>query len=344
MRRKRTGHGGAALPAALIALAVSSALAAGLANLSRTELMIARDRQRMAVALAAADACLATVTASLPAGWDLDTVLAGPDGVSATADDGVLAAPAGCRAMARPAPGPAAPPRVQVSIDATAGAGHRIVDAVLGRATDPIPSLLWLASADRIGAVSGTLALDGSDPADPARPGWAALGAPGRPETLDAWLGAQAGGVVTSGGTVPPITAPVPPLVALAGRIRSAGAGGPETLAAAPPAAPALALVAGDLIVGAPQWGAGLLYVDGVVDVRSSFAFAGVLVATGGIRVASGATLDVAGAVWLGAAAGDTLSVAGTMAVRRDQASIAQADGLLTLPRAAALVGVRDPG
>src|SRR5439155_13441779 len=71
-RRARAGsERGAALAAALVALAVSAALVAGLADVVRTEIILARERRAMGEALAAADACIAQSLTALPLGWDL---------------------------------------------------------------------------------------------------------------------------------------------------------------------------------------------------------------------------------------------------------------------------------
>ena len=83
---------GVALPAALIVVAVAGAVSAAVATLARTELVLARNREAATRALAAADACLASITVGLPAGWDFDGPMAGDDGLPGTADDGLRAA------------------------------------------------------------------------------------------------------------------------------------------------------------------------------------------------------------------------------------------------------------
>jgi hypothetical protein len=57
------------------------------------------------------------------------------------------------------------------------------------------------------------------------------------------------------------------------------------------------------------------------------------------VRVASGATLRIAGALWLGAPA---LDVAGQLVVRHDRAALDAADALFRLPRRARIVGLVD--
>jgi hypothetical protein len=189
--------------------------------------------------------------------------------------------------------------------------------------------------------MDGALELDGNDAARPAAPALAPLGAPGDPVVLDAWLVARAGRVVVSPSGAVPLRVPAPPLGELATRLRAAGAASGGTLvpAGAPPLA--LTLVSGDLVTGSSARGRGLLFVDGRLDIGGSFEFSGVVVATGGIRVASGARLDVAGAVWLGG--GATLVVDGEAHVAARGDDLDATDGLLRLPRRALLASLRDP-
>src|SRR5437870_7927874 len=130
--RRSQRRGGSSLPAALAALAVSVSFTAALADLARTEVILARYRRAATAALAAADGCLAGLVAATPPGWDFDTVLAGPDGVAATADDGTLVAPAGCTAAARRPPGAATPARLLVTVAAAAAGGRLRLEAIVG--------------------------------------------------------------------------------------------------------------------------------------------------------------------------------------------------------------------
>jgi hypothetical protein len=342
MTRPRRTTRGAALPAALMLVAVAGAVSAAVATLARTEVVLARNREAAAHALAAADGCLAAVAADLPTGWEFDGPMAGPDGVAGTADDGVRPAPAGCDARLSPAPGPALPARALLAVDATASSGHRTVEAVVARAAAPgVPALLWLAEVASLRDLDGTLALDGVDVARPGAPPLAPLAAPGDPAALDAWLAAQAGRVTASAGGALSFGVPPPPLAELAARLRGAGAapGGTLVPAGAPPLA--LTLVSGDLVTAASARGRGLLFVDGRLDIGGSFEFNGVVVATGGIRVASGARLDIAGAIWLGGGAALVVDGAARVAARADE--LEAADGLLRLPRRALLASLRDP-
>jgi hypothetical protein len=334
-------RGSTALPAALAALAVSAALGAAIAELTRIEVVIARHRRAATAALVATDACAAELIASFPPAWDFRDVLAGADGAPGTADDGVLAAPPGCIANAALPPGPAAPPRAVVRLEARAGGGRRLVEALVGRDAVPaVPALLWLGAPPPPGAIAGSVTLDGGDAEDPASPDWSGLAAPDDPAQLDLWLASEAAGLVLSGRTAPALAAAPPPFDALRDRIRAAGAAGAEALVPGATPAPALALVDGDLSVLAALQGAGLLLVRGVLDIQGSLDFTGIVIATGGLRVGRGGSFGVNGALW----SGPTLAVDGTVALRHSGAAVAAADGLLPLPRRAILLGQRDVG
>ena len=339
MRHGRERRGGA-LVAALATLAFSAALGAALADLVRTELRLASERRLTARLLGALDGCGADVVAEIPAGWDLAALLAGADATPGTADDGVLPAPAGCTAVARPAPGGAAPDRVLVRVDARIGAARRHLDALVRRTADAgVGALLWLSAPPEAGAITGVALLDGADATVPL----ASLAAPADPETLDAWLAAESLALEISPDTAAPVSASAPPLAELGARVLAAAHAGSEALVSSGAPAVGLAHVAGDLAVDDVRLGAGLLFVDGWLEVRGSLAFEGVVVVTGGLRVAPGATLAVDGGLWLGVGS-PTLTVEGVLVLRRDPAAIAAADAVLPLPRRAVVTGARDVG
>jgi hypothetical protein len=333
-------RGSTALPAALAALAVSAVLGAAIAELTRIEVQIARHRREASVALAAADTCVAETIASLPVAWDFADVFAGADRTAGTADDGVVPAPPGCVTTASPPPGPAAPPRVLVGVEARAGGGRRLVEALVGRDPAPaVPALLWFTALPPAGSVAGAVVLEGADPADPSSAEWAGLAAPEDPATLDRWLADEGAAVTASGGTVPPIAALPPPLDALRDRLQAAGPAA-ESLVSVGSPPPVLGLVEGDLTVSATLQGAGVLFVEGRLDIQGSLDFTGIVIATGGLRVGPGGSFAVHGAVW----SGPLLDVDGTLSVTHDGAAVAAADGLLPLPRRAVLLGQRDIG
>jgi hypothetical protein len=334
-------RGSTALPAALAALAVSAALAAAVAELTRVEVLVARHRRTATGALVATDACVADLLASLPAGWDFGDVVAGADRTPGTADDGVVPAPPGCAALAGAAPGPAVPARAVLRVEARAGDGRRLVEALVGRDPTPaVPALLWLDGLPPPGAVAGSIQLDGADAADPSGADVAGLAAPRDPAALDGWLAGDGAGVVASGRTGSPIAAPPPPFDALRARMRAVGPAGAEALVAGPAPPPTVALVDGDLPVAAALQGAGLLLVDGRLDIQGSLDFTGIVITTRGLHVAAGGTLTVRGAVW----SASSLAVDGRVSIAHAGAAVAAADGLFALPRRAVLLGQRDLG
>ncbi len=326
--------------AALATLAFSAALAAALADLTRTELRLTSQRRQAARLLAALDACLADVVADLPAGWEFTPLLDGPDATPGTADDGVLPAPLGCMARARPAPGGVAPARAVLRMEARIGVGRRTLDAVVRRTAEAgAGALIWLSEPPEAGAITGVVALDGAHPSAPL----ASLAAPTDAETLDAWVAGEGSALEIAPTTAPPVSAPVPPLADLGARVLAAPHGGREGLVSGGEAGATLMHVAGDLIVDDARRGAGLLFVDGALEVRGLLEFAGVVVATGGVRVAAGASLAVDGGLWLGAGS-PTLRIEGGLALRRGADAVATADALLRLPRRAAVASARDVG
>jgi hypothetical protein len=335
-------RGTIAVAAALAALAVAAALGAALAELSRVELRLAHERLVAAWALDAADACAAQALASLAPGWDFRPTIVGPDGRSGTTDDGRVDAPPGCTAVARAAPGALDPPRLLIAIDARAPHGHRALDLLVGRSPTPgLPGPLWLAALPGPGAITGSLELSGDDVATPV----AGFGAPDEPAALDAWVAGEAPGLSLGPGVSPPVTSQPPPLRALGDRVLAGGPAGAEVLVESGAPLRALARVAGDLVVARALAGAGVLFIDGALDIRTSFDFTGLVVASGGVRVEGGASLTVRGALWIGAPPLEpALLVRGRAVLLHDRAALADADRVLELPGRAESLGVRDLG
>jgi len=333
-------RGAAVLPAALAAIAVSAALTAAVVEMTRVELVLARHRHAATDALLAADACVAELVADVAPAWDLDALLAGPDGQRGTGDDGDIAPRPGCTGRTDVPPGPAAPARVRARLTALGGRGKRTVEAIVRLSPVPgVGALVWLGRSPVDASIAGAIALDGADVADPSADA-ASLAGPEWPEQLDAWLAAEAGRVVMTSRTRPPLTAAAPPVIALGTRVQAAGPAGAEALVPGTPVA-LLTRVAGGLVVSASLHGAGLLFVDGTLDIAGALDFTGLVVVSGDLHVRPGASLSIAGALWTGAG---TLVVDGGLAVRQDGAALAAADGLLPLPRTAVLLGQRDLG
>jgi hypothetical protein len=335
MSPRPDGQGGLALPMALVVLLAAGFVTATLVDLVRSELVVAQARRTAAIGLATVDACLARACAALPAGYDQAAALAGPDGTSGTADDGVLPVPAGCTAVLRA--GPLGALRPFLDVDAAIASGGRGVRAIVGAPSAPTPAVVWATDGATLGGVPGRLTLDGIDPARADLAPLAALGAPADPSALDAWLASAS--VAVAPGTGAPIHAAAAPLAAVAARLAALGAA-PAFAPTPTPPAPALYAVSGDLVLGTAGVGTGLLFIERRLDIEADFAFNGLVVAAGGVRVARGVVLRVDGALWLG---GDPmLDVEGDATIRLDRAALDVAGGLAPLPRPATIVGLMD--
>jgi hypothetical protein len=334
---------GFALAAALLAVAVASTIGSAVVEIARLEVVLARQRRTTLDALAAVDACAEQATTALAAGWEFDPILRGADGVLGTSDDGLVTLPAGCTGSAHPAPGPPMPPRMLLELEAMRGSGRRRLDALVRRRTAPgVPAVLWATAPGTFAPVTGSLTLDGVDPAMPVAP-LAAVGTPDDPALLDAWLLAQGSAVSVSAGTTGPIWAQPVPIGEIVTRAAAAAAVPPAVgLTASAPAPPALTLATGDLAITAPAAGAGVLVVPGVLSIGAPLQFVGVVVAGGGVRVGAAGTLTLSGGLWLGDGSLQTLAVDGSATLTASDAALAGADALLTLPRPARIAAVRD--
>ncbi len=344
---RRPSAGSTALPVALATVAVSLALAAAVAEVSRVEILLARARRSTAVALATTDGCLARGLTALPAGWDFTGALVGGDGVLGTPDDGALVTAPGCAGRLRAAPGPAEPPRALLAVEGQAGGGRRLVEGLVGRSSQPgVPALVWLSEPPIRGAIAGSIVFDGIDPASPSTPAWAPLAAPADPATLDAWVADESPRLYASVGTALPRFSLPPPLGVLTARVQALGPAGPEALVPTGTPPPSVALVGTDLVVPGALHGAGILVVDGTLDIRGSLHFTGVVVAVGGVRIAGGGRLAIDGTLWVGrpAVTGPGIQIDGVLEVHHHAAAIAATDVLFPLPREAVLLGLRDLG
>jgi hypothetical protein len=200
-----------------------------------------------------------------------------------------------------------------------------------------VPAIVWLGGSP-FGVGGGTLELDGTDAADPQAPPFAALAASGSADGIDAWLAAQGAHVAPGPATGSARSATPPPVDAVGQRLAALGAGDPALLPPAGTRPGGLARVTGDLRVDVPFSGAGVLFVGGSLDIHAAFDFTGLVIATGGVRVATGASLRLAGAAW----STGPLQVDGTASVRADHAAIDAVDHQLPLPRLPFVAGVKD--
>src|SRR5262249_53292173 len=174
------------------------------------------------------------------------------------------------------APQPPLPLRALLHVEADAGGGHRALDAVVGLDRPPgLRAVLWLDRSPTAETVGGTVVLDGVG--GESGPGIAAVAAPAEPDALGRGVAAAGDHVATTTGTTPPIAGPPPPLTGILARIAAASPRGLDALVPGVPV-PTAALVAGDVVLDTPRRGAGILFVDGTLDIASAFDFTGLVV------------------------------------------------------------------
>jgi hypothetical protein len=335
MRGRSRERGAVAIATALVVILVATLLGAAVADVARIELVLSQTRRTLGRGLAAAEACLARVTAALPAGWDQASAIAGADGIAGTTDDGVLVAPSGCSASLLP--GPLGSVRAYLDVAATVPGGGRRLRAIVAPSPDPMPAVVWTTGSTPLGTVGGRLRIDGVDAARPDLAPLPGFATPDDPALVDAWLAANPG-VSTVGATRRAAWAPGPPVQAIASRLLGSGAI-PTFTPTTVPSPPALHFVAGDTGISTPGMGAGILYVDGRLDIMADFAFSGIVAARGGVQVASGVRVQIDGGMWLGLPAFD---VGGDVTVRHDRAALDAAGALFPLPRPAVIAGLLD--
>ncbi len=105
-------------------------------------------------------------------------------------------------------------------------------------------------------------------------------------------------------------------------------------------AAPALSIVDGDASVTGAVGGAGVLFVDGRLEIAGRVDFVGVVAARAGIMVTATGTLSVCGGVWAGS--DPALTMRGGGRVRGSDEALAAAMRVAPLPAPARVVAVRE--
>jgi len=363
---KPLGQQGSALLAALTIALLLVPLGAFVALQSRMDAMLLRNLRDELDAFYVAEAGLEHAVADLPPNTSFTDVLAGPDHVAGTADDGSFPFAEG-----PPQPFPAAPLHYEVYISPRANDAVTIVStgsarngavkqvaATVALATLPFtPAALYLAG-DATGPTLGTrFALSGldhrttdaPDTASGSGTAVAALGTP-REETEQALRSrlTAAGSGVTGVGDPPSVTTAALDVGTVARRCTRRPdqftvplplANGPITLGS--PTTPQLSVAAGDLTVGGALNGAGILVVDGTLRVTGTLAFTGLVIVQGAIILDPSSLVTVTGAVWQGTATDSRLELSGSGGILYSSEALAGADGTFSglLPHAATVVG-----
>lgn len=350
------GERGVALVAALGILLVALPLGALAVWYSRVQQLMARNARDDIEGLYAAEGALVRAVAAVPAGVGIDSLLAGPDGVSGSADDGAFpfAHLLGTGDESLPAavvlePGADGLVRMRVSLRTPAGRETR-VEALVRRARAPFTPATVHVDGDWWGErTPGDLRIDGADhrlgdppdaPSGPDRPR-PALSATGPAERTGG--GAGGGGSSGFGAAALPLGLPalVRDLLHEPGGVRP-GFPLEGALVCGTRESPQLTILSGDVEVTESLDGAGILVVDGTLSIRGSLGFTGLLLVRDGIRFDPAARLDVAGALWTGVATGVELRGSGRLVYSSE--ALAEADAVVAgrLPRAPIVVGWRE--
>jgi hypothetical protein len=335
----------------------------------RTDLMIERNFRYEIEAFYVAEAGLHHAVADIRPAWSFDGVLAGPDGIAGTADDGLFPFTEGA-----PLDFPFPPFRYEVHVTPLAEAGVSVISRGSGRngATKVVGAmvarspLVWTPAAlygqravGRIDLGDGRFLVSGFDhrmgDSPPEPTGTAdpvpALGSShaDAEETVRRGLSNELAARFVGPGGPPSIattaavevTAVVAEIARRADclRLTEISAGEPPPLGTAD--APRLAVVSGDVDVVGRVSGNGVLVVEGRLRVTGQFEYAGLVVALGGILFDSSSDVVVAGALWHAASGDEALQLHGAGAVVYSSQALARVDTAFPalLPHAAIVTG-----
>jgi hypothetical protein len=355
---------GSALIAVLGLMTLLLPLGTFVALQARMDLLMQRNLRAEIEAFYVAEAGIEHAVAEIMPGTSFDAVLAGPDRVEGTADDGVFPFSEG-----PPAPFPAAPLRYDVHVarrqdgwlDVTSsGSGRngamKAIAAIVKRAPLPFtPAALYVDNSTAVALGSADLIVSGldhgiGDVATVATGTAAAIAAlatsPDAEPELRQLLAGNAERLVGAGES-PSIATTLPPDVQAlltACTQLSACVSVPPTVAdivaLGSVGAPQIAL-ANDLDVGGQLSGAGVLVVRGTLHVSGTLAFTGLVVALGGIICESSSDVQVMGALWRTASPDPRLYLNGHGVIAYSSAALAAADSAFPglLPHAAVVAG-----
>ena len=361
------GNRGTALIAALIIIMILFPLGAYVALQCRTDLLIERNFRAEVEAFYAAEAGLEHAIAEIDPGQSFDAVLAGPDRIPGTADDGAFPFRHG-------PPSDFASPQLSYDVRATPvhsnmlslvsrGTGRygatKVVAALVARS--PIaftPAALYVEGDIRhLDLGGGPLLLSGLDhriddpPASPmgtAAP-IAALASPDAEAEQDLRRRLPEGlaGRLPGAGGVPSIaTSPTFNVQSYADRfaaqpscVHLSALG--ETLTLGPPGTPQISVVEGDARISGRLRGNGVLVVRGTLDVTGTLEFTGLVVALNGILFEPAGNITITGTLWQGPAMDDRLQLRGSGAIGYSSSALTAVDTAFPgiLPHAAVVKG-----
>jgi len=364
-----TSQRGTALVAVLIIMMIVLPIGGFVVLQCRTDFLVHHNLRAEAEAFYVAEAGLQHALAEIAPGDSFADILAGPDHVAGSADDGVFPFQEGA-----PNDFPAPPLRYDVRVTSSGpgmvelvstGAGRngatKAVDALVARSPLPATPGSFFADGDAGGLDlgSGGFVLSGLDHAmgdAPDAPTGTAAPVPAMAvssanveSAVRLQLGAAGAAQLIGRGGVPSIaiTAPLdlqafaqrcasqPSAIQVSGAVASAGP------LLGTPGAPQTSVAVGDVDVTGTVSGAGVLIVQGTLQVTGTLTFAGLVLATGGIRFEPSSTVTITGALWRAASQDGRLEFRGTGAVMYSSAALAAVDAAFVglLPHAAVMVG-----
>jgi hypothetical protein len=324
--------------------------------LARSDLLLFRNLRDGTVTYYRAHGAIARSVAEVSAGYAFGSLLAGPDGLPGTADDGTVPAGdavPGCGVHALDDPDDPDPSttidgnqRIRLLAQCTGPrSARRTVEAILGRSTTPfIPAALYVGRIDLDLRASATL--DGGDHA----PG-DALGAPSGPDDPvpeAASPGIEVPTLLPSGvrtGRGAPITAlPAGKIDApsLTSRVLMTA---PPFLTSLPegPFGRAFIHVTGDERVNSPAAGAGFLIVEDDLEIDAPVEFSGVVIVGGSLRLSETGALSIRGFLWVrGDSPRPVVMAEGHLSVVYSSEAVTNVDRAFHLPRRASLLAERE--
>jgi len=362
-------HRGAALLSVLGLMLIMLPVGAYLVLQARTDFLIQRSFREEIEAFYVAEAGLEHAIAEIRPDQSFDNLLAGPDHVSGTADDGVFPFAAGT-----PAPFPIDPFRYEVSVSAAAptallvasrGYGRngaaRVVSAMLLRSPAPWTPAALLAEGnlESLDLGDGSILLSGFDhrvgdppsaPTGSADPVAAAAGtaADAASMILQQLGAALAGRFVGLGGPPSITTAPQVDIQTLSSRVAQlaeavllGSIAASDHVSLGSRQMPQASVVTGDVDIGDQTSGSGILVILGGLHVSGTFNFTGLVVVMGGISFEPGSEVSVAGALWRGPGVDRRMRLRGAGALMYSSEALAEADAAFPglLPHAVVMSG-----
>ena len=358
---------GTALMATLIIIMILLPLGAYVVLQCRTDLMIGRNFRAEIEAFYTAEAGLEHALAEIDPGQSFDDLLAGPDRISGTADDGSFPFREGPPG-AFPFPPLGYDVRVipagqNVLSIVSCGTGRygatKVVAALVARSRLPFTPAALYAQSDirRLDLSGGQLLLSGVDhpisdsPASPAAtavpvPGLASPDADAEQDLRRQLPEVLARRLVGLGGAPSIATNPAVNVQTYADQFAAHLAcvhlsALDETAELGEPETPQMSVVEGDANISGWLRGSGVLVVRGTLHITGILDFTGLVIALNGILFEPSANVTIKGALWQGRTMDDRLQLRSSGAIMYSSRALAAADTAFPgiLPHAAVVSG-----